>query len=82
MAENARMLSDEPGQTGRCRPASGLWFLLAALRGLEGLETTLFIWSATRTAGQEANATPMLVRWSVSQSLLSGREADARHDAY
>ena len=35
--------------------------LLAALSvGCEGLETTLFIWSAIRTAGQEANAIPML----------------------
>lgn len=62
MAENARMLSDElKGKLDAVQTSVWAVVLLAALSvGREGLETTLFIWSATRTAGQEANATPML----------------------
>lgn len=62
MAENARMLSAElKGKLDAVQTSAWAVVLLAALSvGREGLETTLFIWSATRTAGQEANATPML----------------------
>lgn len=62
MAENARMLSDElKGKLDAVQTSVWAVVLLAALSvGCEGLETTLFIWSATRTAGQEANAIPML----------------------
>ena len=62
MAENARMLSDElKGKLDAVQTSVWAVVLLAALSvGREGLETTLFIWSATRTAGQEANAIPML----------------------
>ena len=62
MAENARMLSDElKGKLDAVQTSVWAVVLLAALSvGCEGLETTLFIWSAIRTAGQEANAIPML----------------------
>lgn len=62
MAENARMLSAElKGKLDAVQTSVWAVVLLAALSvGREGLETTLFIWSATRTAGQEANAIPML----------------------
>lgn len=62
MAENARMLSAElKDKLDAVQTSAWAVVLLAALSvGREGLETTLFIWSATRTAGQEANATPML----------------------
>lgn len=62
MAENARMLSDElKGKLDAVQTSVWAVVLLAALSvGREGLETTLFIWSATRTAGQEANVIPML----------------------
>ena len=62
MAENARMLSDElKGKLDAVQTSVWGVVLLAALSvGCEGLETTLFIWSAIRTAGQEANAIPML----------------------
>ena len=62
MAENARMLSAElKGKLDAVQTSAWAVVLLAALSvGREGLETTLFIWSAPRTAGQEANATPML----------------------
>ena len=62
MAENARMLSDElKGKLDAVQTSVWAVVLLAALSvGREGLETTLFIWSATRTVGQEANAIPML----------------------
>ena len=62
IAENARMLSDElKGKLDAVQTSVWAVVLLAALSvGCEGLETTLFIWSAIRTAGQEANAIPML----------------------
>lgn len=62
MAENARMLSAElKGKLDAVQTSVWAVVLLAALSvGREGLETTLFIWSATRTVGQEANAIPML----------------------
>ena len=62
MAENARILSAElKGKLAAVQTSVWAVVLLAALSvGREGLETTLFIWSATRTAGQEANAIPML----------------------
>lgn len=62
MAENARILSAElKGKLDAVQTSVWAVVLLAALSvGREGLETTLFIWSATRTAGQEANAIPML----------------------
>ena len=62
MAENARMLSDElKGKLDAVQTSVWAVVLLAALSvGCEGFETTLFIWSAIRTAGQEANAIPML----------------------
>lgn len=62
MAENARLLSAElKEKLDAAQTSAWAVILLAALSvGREGLETTLFIWSATRTAGQEANATPML----------------------
>lgn len=62
MAENARMLSAElKGKLDAVQTSVWAVVLLAALSvGREGLETTPFIWSATRTAGQEANAIPML----------------------
>ena len=62
MAENARMLSAElKGKLDAVQTSVWAVVLLAALSvGRESLETTLFIWSATRTAGQEANAIPML----------------------
>ena len=62
MAENARMLSAElKGKLDAVQTSVWAVVLLAALSvGCEGLETTLFIWSAIRTAGQEANAIPML----------------------
>lgn len=62
MAENARMLSDElKGKLDAVQTSVWAVVLLAALSvGCEGLETTLFIWPAIRTAGQEANAIPML----------------------
>ena len=62
MAENSRMLSAElKGKLDAVQTSVWAVVLLAALSvGREGLETTLFIWSATRTAGQEANAIPML----------------------
>ena len=62
MAENARMLSAElKGKLDAVQTSVWAVVLLAALSvGRESLETTLFIWSATRTSGQEANAIPML----------------------
>ena len=62
MAENARMLSAEfKGKLDAAQTSVWAVVLLAALSvGRESLETTLFIWSATRTSGQEANAIPML----------------------
>ena len=62
MAENARMLSAElKGKLDAVQTSVWAVVLLAVLSvGRESLETTLFIWSATRTSGQEANAIPML----------------------
>lgn len=62
MAENARLISAElKEKLDAAQTSAWAVILLAALSvGREGFETTLFIWSATRTAGTEANATPML----------------------
>lgn len=60
MAENARALSTElKGKLDEAQTSSWAVVLLAALSvGREGLETTLFIWSATRaaTGGTESGA--------------------------